>query len=787
MSLRYVAALAAFLFFSCSTVIAQVPSGALLWLDANDLDTGQRIAQWPDKSGRGHHAVMPNIDLRPAIVQVEGDNTKTVEFLWGRYLELPHIFPTISDYSAIVVMRLHDTTNVNNLLSGDHHAYWFDGSARPGIAHDDRFHERSVSEVGVRSGIMNIVYVQYREATGQAGHYINGLFGDSLYVGPNHDSTLYIGSYQRGYFANGNFAELLLYPRILTEVERTTLENHLFTKYGLTRPAPLPKPDSTFTHLPKSLQLFPRGDDDSATVEIKGTMYATGYDSIVLKKYKNSYLIDRESQPFIYEQGKAPFSFETRIKAELQEYAVEVFAKRQEHDSLMVRRNGLVAGDVFIIGGASNATFGAWSWRNENPFCRTFGMNLSRNPRDTAWAMSEVDPWGFGPSVSSWGASIQQLIAERYQIPTCIVNWGAGGTILTHHLKKSENLYDLGTIYGRLMYRLDKAGLRNHVKAHIFWHGELNNLEEYPAEFYDLYRSLSEDLPSLGKTYLIQLRPSFCSNMENMDLREWQRLIQDSLPRLETISTTALENYDGCHYNDEGGRTVGERFFKTIARDFYGASDTAFLRSPTLRQAYYKNGKFDEITLEFEPTNYDIQIRNDGSFNGVAASIRDYIYLDTTWGKVVGMTAIANRIVVKLSEPIVASTISWLPDRYYHGTEVIYQGPWLTTESGIGVMAFQNVPITVKSAVTISNNGMFSLYPNPSYGAVMIEGDIDSMGPVQLEAYDNLGRRVMSDAIHASNGKLSYPLSTKDLDTGVYTLRIRTLESEHVLKLVVVN
>jgi hypothetical protein len=749
--------------------IAQAPSGPLIWLDASDLEAGQPIERWSDKSGKHNDAVMTEADHRPAVI-TEGNGVKALQFLWGQYFNAPSIFPMLSDYTIVAVVRSRDTSTVSNIVSGDHRGFWFDSKPKAALVHDDRFYQVGLSERSIREGY-NILVAEYREATGMAIHYCNGQFGDSLWIDSNHDSTLYISSYAKSYFSNLDIAEVLIYDRVISESERTSFETALFDKYKLTPPTPLPSPDLTFSQLPQNMQLYARDANNNAKIPITGRLAALGWDSITVSVFRAGAPYQNESLPLQYSDGFASFNFQPVIKSELQNYDFEVRVKSAARDSLLARREKIVAGDVYLIGGASNATFGAWSWKNENEFCRTFGMNLSHNARDTAWTMSQVDPWGAGPSVSGWGATIQNLIADKHQIPTAIINWAVGGTILVHHLKKPGLTYDLRTIYGRLLYRLDKAGLRDAVKAHIFWHGELHNPEGYAHEFYALYDSLSNDIPSIQKTYIMQLRPSHCSNLGNMMLREFQRHLQDSFPRIETIATAGFADYDGCHYTDDGWREAGTKIFNIIGRDFYGATDTNFLRSPTLRRARYTSEAHDRIELEFEPVNYTINVGKDGVFEGVLASILDYFYLDTTWGKINGITWSGNKLFLGLKEPVYASTISYLPDRHYHGTEVIYRGPWLTTDAGMGVLAFQNVPLTVKSAVTPQQNIELSLFPDPATDKVRIRGEIDPVSDTYFCLFDSYGREVLRSVIPPTE-QVDRTLDVSALPRGAYSLRI---------------
>lgn len=757
----------------------QVPAGMSLWLDASDLPISQAISTWPDKSEFMHSVTQFDGAKQPVAVQ-DANGVRSVQLLWGQYFDAPSIFPTLADYTIVVVQRLRDTASVHNMLSGDNRAYWFENNRYPAAAHDGRFHQRSTSVVPVRDGF-NILTLQYSEATGQAFHHINGLFGDSLWIDSNHDSTLYIGSYARAYFTNSDIAEVLLYPRLLLKDERESLESALFEKYNLVRPDPLPKPDSTFTEIPRSLQLYPRGDDDSATVPISGSIYRTEYTHLFAEMYKNGSLLESREVALNFvkaSEGRpssAPFNIAFRIHAELSEHAFRIGLRNDTSELILREVDSVVCGDVIVTGGTSNSTFGSWTWKNENEYARTFGLNLSYNPRDTAWAVAEVNPWGLGASVGAWAATIQKLIAERHQIPTCIISWGAAGTILKHHLKEGDQIYDLSSMYSRLLYRLDKASLRTAVRAMYFWHGELDNFEGYDTGLLELFNDLRSDLPALQKIYLLQLRPSGCANIGTQNLRDFQRRVPSILPFVETIATTALPRYDGCHFSDSGWIDVGNELYRPLARDFYGRADTMILRSPSIKKAYYTSDTNDEIALEFDPP-YELLVMPDETVGDKQVSVKDYIYLDSIPGKVKEILVVNGGLRLRLHEAYKASKISYGPDKYIHETEFIYTTPWIVAKDGPGVLLFHDFAITSKSSVANGDTRVL-LYPNPADSRLLLQIPARS-DKAFVRLVDITGRYVMDQVHELVADQESLVLNVGDLPAGAYSIRL-TIQGRH--------
>ena len=105
---------------------------------------------------------------------------------------------------------------------------------------------------------------------------------------------------------------------------------------------------------------------------------AGGFSQAVVRVYRNGTQLGSDHlQALSYSGGTAPFSFTTTITAELAEYDFELLFRNGVGQDFSVRRTmNIVAGDVFIIQGQSNATtIGDYSQSNAyiSPFVRTFG------------------------------------------------------------------------------------------------------------------------------------------------------------------------------------------------------------------------------------------------------------------------------------------------------------------------------------------------------------------------------------------------------------------------------
>ncbi len=770
---------------------AQIPNGATLWLVADSavVQLDNKVSVWADNSGKENIISQKNSGSQPSLLRNTLNGHAAVKFHGGsEYLAGPPIFPCRKDYTITAVIRIDDTTAINNIISGNAHALFFGGDLYPRVVHGNFiFQVISSLKVGHEFAILT---VRYSEINAQAKIYVDGQSGDSLYILSNADSALFIGAYQGAYTLNGAIAELLLFDRQISEGERNQLEAALRSKYAIPLGKPAPKPDSTFTLLPANLQLYPRESNDSASVPIQGNIYYPGFDSIYIDVFKNNKPYNHQAQGLQYSDTKAPFSFYQRINAELSEFHFIVHLKNKTQDLIIANRDSITCGDVYFIGGESNSTFGYYNVPYQNEFCRSFGINLSHNIRDTTWALSTAGLWGDGTSVSGWGLMLQKHFIEQEHIPTCIIDGGVSGTILIHHLRDDSNPLSLETIYGRMLYRAQKAGLANAAKALIWYHGELDLVDHYYENFKTLYNSWHENYPNLKKIYVIQLRPAYCVDLYDQPLRELMRNLPDSLQGITTISSTMFPYQDGCHFHDDGFTGIADQIFPLIAHDFLGSTDTIGISSPNISKAFFTTQNNTEIALIFVPHNCGITSTNDTIVGGIFATLKDYFYPNDEVGKVQSIRFSGDTAFLKLYASSNAKSISYIPDRYYNGDDTIfYQGPWLKSSRGIGALIFYHVAINDwKSTVgDPSTQGKLSLEasPNPLKSSTLLRFNLPSECDVNLSIYNVLGEKILTLIEgKASPGLHEIQFDASNLSAVEYFCRLQTASTTITTKII---
>ena len=183
-----------------------------------------------------------------------------------------------------------------------------------------------------------------------------------------------------------------------------------------------------FTSIPMDSELVARDlHTNLGTFKIQGSVDSanTPYDSIGIKIYRNSVPVDSLYQKLLYSHGIAPFNFTFQIPAELDEYTVYVSGFKNVIQIPDTTINALLAGDVFVIDGQSNALAqqrdGENADTNKSEFIRVFGNSDS----STAGLMANLK-WFRGEGNGSftenghagqWGLRLGRLLVDSIKNP----------------------------------------------------------------------------------------------------------------------------------------------------------------------------------------------------------------------------------------------------------------------------------------------------------------------------------------------------------------------------------
>ncbi|GAB3270674.1 hypothetical protein GCM10027347_41510 [Larkinella harenae] len=446
---------------------------------------------------------------------------------------------------------------------------------------------------------------------------------------------------------------------------------------------------------PAALQLYPRDEQNKAEVPLAGQLQSTAYSHASVWVFQDGKKWKYQRVALTKAGNLSQFQLTPTIAAGQHLYKFEVYAVNGADSVLVDARNDIVCGDVIVFHGQSNITgYYPDDYFYRNDYLRTFGNSSSDNPPDTLWHYSNVQDGQPGRI----GAVLQRLILENFKMPTCLINGAVGGTsVLEHVARNPANPADPNTLYGKPLYWAQKAGVADRVKAFVWRQGE-NEAGGGKADGYDQYLKTlfdywQKDYPNVGKFYIAQINLLSDENLGAAQLRDFQRRTPQLFPRTEAIATVGLAGYDGVHYDPPGHYQFAHELFRLIARDVYKSDDVDGIDSPSIQRAYFGTANKNEIVLEFEPgTNMVWQ--QDTIVNGQKIDLRDLIYFDYAGDQqervIASGVADNNRIVLKLTKPISAKTVTYLPNSY----PTAFRGPFLKNRRGMRAFTFHNVAIS---------------------------------------------------------------------------------------------
>jgi hypothetical protein len=532
----------------------------------------------------------------------------------------------------------------------------------------------------------------------------------------------------------------------------------------------------SYSSQPRNLQFFARDSQDSALVSYSGTLIATGYDSVYIEVYRNNAFWKRKSSKLLYNTGPAQFNIGAKIKCELAEYKFKFFLKAGTTSTLIHTADSLICGDVYLVAGQSNShpTNSFATYNNE--YCRSFGVQTANyngnnyNPADTNWGFSKADGsvYSFGGpyNVGVWCLRLQELIRNNYGIPTCFINGGRASSSIAMHQRNESNPTDLTSIYGKLLYRANKAGLADDVKA-IFWYqGESDGTTgwvNYLAKFRSLYNSWKTDYPNFNKLFLFQTRPC-CSEQYASQLREVQRKIPEEFENVELISTAAIPYYSGCHFELYGYQTLADIVFRPMSYLFYGGTDTVNMRPPNVRSAFFTSTSKTEIAVLFSNSkiaNWPADTLNQ--------RMRDYFYLDGQTGKVQQGIVSGDTVKLKLYSATTATKLTYLPTVWNHDDSLVYEGPFMKNPRRIGALSFHDYPIGNYNTARLDLTAIVEGYYNAPLNRLSIKDTLKVIVKRNFSPYQSIDScKIIVDSL-SFTGKASFT----NVPTGTYYLVVK--------------
>ncbi len=507
----------------------------------------------------------------------------------------------------------------------------------------------------------------------------------------------------------------------------------------------------TFTTLPIDKQLVGRDVvTNLGDIIVEGEVNNIGvtYNAIEIKLYRDGIVqnTSTQTQTLTFTGNLAPFNFSIPIIAELHNYSIKIYGKQGTTLTLEKEVVDIVAGDVYIIQGQSNAqaerTSGSVSSNtNQSNFIRVYAEGTSNETM-----LLNDDNWYFGQgdtnhdtsgNTGQWGLKLAKMLVDTKNIPIAIFNGAHPGVQISFFLPDSDpntpQSY-IGLNYGRLYYRLAKTGLKDKVRA-VFWsQGETDggseentSLADYKNSFTELINFWKIDYPNIERFYILQTKNGCGEPLHN--IKEAQRELAFENTDISIMSTAAITHYsDDCHFPFINGyETFAERLFPLVDRDVYGVSTTVEIDAPMIQSATLVNSTTLEVvtdatTLSITTTADDFLLENSGQ-------------VDIT-NTITSTAVLGNKIIFTLNvNPGANAVISYL------GQPGGLTGNFITNSNGIEILCFYRYPIN--TTLTIDDFEVNNDLKVINEGGVFIVKSNTII--TQVKAYDITGRLLIAN------------------------------------------
>jgi hypothetical protein len=476
------------------------------------------------------------------------------------------------------------------------------------------------------------------------------------------------------------------------------------------------------------LAVVARNSNNKGFVRFKAEVDKSGsepdYDKIEIKIFKTSNLLndtsDLGSETAInefevaldYAGNIANPDLSLQIDAELSNYSFEFnFIEDNPAASSKYYILNVVAGDVFIINGQSNAVARnregstASMDDNQSDFIRTVGSTerddiALTDPALNVWSLAntgisfnDAEQAGF---VGEWGLKLGKLIVDGQNIPVAIFNGARGAKGIAWHQVNHNDPDNNSNVYERLLHRLTLVNLENEVKA-IFWSQGENDWERpksfYIDEFETLRTSWRNDYNENLRIYILQTK-SGCivegapniGDAADIWVKESQRELARNYSDISLVSTSGLTYYLGdenkCHFTyNNGYEQFALRLYELLEIDFYGEPDLQNRRTPIPTDA----AMVDDETLVISTTSNSLEKSN------TPIDLNDFILEDAGGSVIESIEVQDGEILLTLDQPPTS------------GAKISYQGlgagenddKFVTQSNGleIEIACFKGFPI----------------------------------------------------------------------------------------------
>ena len=517
---------------------------------------------------------------------------------------------------------------------------------------------------------------------------------------------------------------------------------------------------------PGDLQLYPRDTvTNTAAVTVSGTL---GQDSTAaeLNVYRDGVLWNTSTHN---RSDSAIYQFDLELPAELANYDFELLVTgANNNQTVLASAESVVAGDVFVINGQSNAVSGIFSITDAaagdaNEFIRSYGGwgPTTWNDNDD-WHVVRADCRPLSEPlacVGRMGLRFAAGLLENTQIPVAIINQASGGQSIDYFRANTNDVNDLTTNYGQLLTRLENGGLADNIRGLLWYQGEDDRTDNQAHfnQFPALFDQWQIQYPSVDQYYVFQIRhtcvPADADFGQGSQISNFQREFANARDNVTPVSTTGLDGHDGCHFRYENGyQQMGDNIARIVRSELYGENLDNAVAADIVTAS-----QLDETTLGLTFTDGNTLVADDG-FEALF-ELRDSN--DNAYNITAGVVQNGTVVELTVDRPIEEGGELFLSYLSLPGDQ-----NWLTNSAGIGILTFLDFPVASSQSTGETVNPTQPIDP-PDPILVPIPVDpTEPSDPQPITSYDvDTDRDGVPDSVEvAENTDPSSATSFRDTD-----------------------
>ena len=390
---------------------------------------------------------------------------------------------------------------------------------------------------------------------------------------------------------------------------------------------------------------------------------SSSYSEIIIKLYKNNTLSETLNESLEFTNNNSSFSIAVDLNAELAKYSLKIYAVTNEGTNLIKQINDIVCGDVFIVQGQSNAvapSYNGSSSEYENDFIRVYAGGATSSSgvlNNSQWYYGQGDGnENSDGNTGQWGLVLAKKLIDELNIPIAIFNGAHGGQPISFFQRPANYESSTNSNYGRLYYRLNKAGLKSFVRGVLWSQGEADSssgglsTEQYKTGFENLVSYWQEDYPNIEQYYIFQTRDCDCGTSQSgrVNIKEAQRQLAVDNSNISIMPTTGMTTHlDNCHYPFTNGyEKFGLRIFKPVLESLYDVNYSEEINAPMVTDIQLSSANGLNIIITTDAESLMINTQDTAALLNKVSN--DFVLTDANNVSIIGVEVQGNTILLML-------------------------------------------------------------------------------------------------------------------------------------------